>query len=265
MQLVRSATTLVAIQTMPTMLLGECGCGYLPARGRATLLGRRTLGGAARQVGMAMKTNTTNTTSPALSTALRTAGMPTKRVLTRARRLEALKRGYSDDPAFSHLRYRTPIAWGYGSVTPKIVFLLEAPRTHSVNVTEQIGYLRGPERVVVVDLLKSIDLAEEHIYYTGLVKYPLPNNREARPEEISASFPYLREELDVVQARHIVVFGRHLVDIVLPGVDLIHSHGNIFETPRRCYMPLYHPVAALYNKDIRNAMFRDFSRLNVVL
>jgi uracil-DNA glycosylase family 4 len=204
------------------------------------------------------------TTSQALSTATRTAGTPTKRVLTRARRLEVLKRDYCEDPAFSHLRYRTPITWGYGSITPKITILVEAPQTHSVNVVESIGYLNGPERVVVVDLLKSIDLAEEHIYYTGLVKYPLPGNREARPEEISASIPYLAEELDVIQARFVVVFGRHLVETLLPGADLIHHHGMLFES-HRSYMPMFHPVAALYNKDIRAAIFRDFSRLNMVI
>lgn len=186
-----------------------------------------------------------------------------KQVQTRVRRLDALNRAYSDDPAFSHLRYLTPMRRGHGNAEPKIVFLVESPQ-HQPDSIDDLHYLHGPERIVITDLLKSIDLAEETIYYTGLLKYPTPGNRGTRPDEVAASMPYLRSELKIVDPAMVVVFGRHLVELMLPGVQLVHHHGMLCEA-RRFYVPMFHPVAALYNADIRRAMFRDFARLNVIL
>lgn len=186
-----------------------------------------------------------------------------KQVRTRARRLEALNRAYSDDPAFSHLRYLTPMRAGHGNIEPRIAFLVESPQ-HQPDSMNDLQYLHGPERIVVKDLLRSIDLPEENIYYTGLVKYPTPGNRPTRADEVTASMPYLRSELAIINPFVVIVFGRHLVELILPGVQLVHHHGMLCEA-RRFYVPMFHPVAALYNADIRKAMFRDFARLNVIL
>lgn len=189
------------------------------------------------------------------------AVMP-KRIHTRPYRLDALRRRYSEDPAFSHLRYGNRMLPGEGNPFPRLVFVVESPTQQDVIKGR---YLSGGERLLLDDGLKAMDLSPDKTYLTSLVKYATPNNRCAKHEEMLASMLYLNDELDVLKATIVVVFGRHLNEWMFPEVNLIHQHGLLVEGRHRFYVPMLHPEAALRNSDIRKAFYRDMGRLGSIV
>lgn len=150
---------------------------------------------------------------------------------------------------------------GGGSDDPRVVFLVEAPRKQDVTNGR---YLSGPERMVFNDILKIVDLPEEETYLTGVLKYSTPNDRAGKPEELLASVEYTKDELLITNPAVVVVFGRHLIEWMFPGFDVVHCHGWVVEG-EYTYMPLLHPEAALRNADIRKATWKAAGQLATLL
>jgi DNA polymerase len=186
-----------------------------------------------------------------------------KRLVTREYRLERLRSAAQEDPALVHLSYQNLPLKGQGSLYADVAFVVEAP-TRS-DVRERRRYLGGPEKAVFLDMLKVLDLHEDSVYVTSLLKYPTPNDRAGRDEEMVAGVWYLQRELEVIQPKVVVTLGRHLSEWMFPGYSIVHEHGRIIEGRKWTYVPMFHPDAALRNANIRKAVFEDTGRVGMLL
>lgn len=147
---------------------------------------------------------------------------------------------------------------GAGNPNAVIVFIGEAP---GKNEDETGQPFIGAAGKFLDQLLAHAGLKREDVFITSIVKYRPPNNRDPRPEEKAASWPYLLRQLEVIQPKLVVTLGRHSMGHFLPGVTITNVHGTAHKSGKFTVMPLFHPAAALYNNNMKAMLFEDFTKL----
>lgn len=160
----------------------------------------------------------------------------------------------------------TQLVMGHGNPSAAVVFIGEAP---GKNEDLQGVPFVGAAGKFLDEMLAAADLVRSDVYITNIVKYRPPNNRDPRPEEKRAFWPFLLTELRVIQPTIIVTLGRHSMEYFLPGKKITEIHGQPkriqFGDDKIVVMPLYHPAAALYNGDLRTTLLEDFAGIPSVL
>ena len=163
---------------------------------------------------------------------------------------------------------------GAGSGEAKVMFVGEGPGEKEDN--QGLPFV-GAAGGLLDELLASIGLKRKEVYIANVVKHRPPGNRDPRPEEIEACWPYLTEQIKIIRPKLIVCLGRHSLARFLPNVGPISQvHGRAFkrrdsasaQSPSRddqAYMALYHPAVALYNGSYRTTLFEDFKKIPIAL
>jgi DNA polymerase len=108
------------------------------------------------------------------------------------------------------------------------------------------------------------------VYIANVVKCRPPDNRDPLPEEVEACWPWLMEQIKIINPKLIVTLGRHSMERFLPNQKISEVHGKamrrvIPEIGKRIFYTLYHPAAALYNGSMREVLIKDFKRIPKVL
>lgn len=163
---------------------------------------------------------------------------------------------------------RTNAVPGEGGFAKEILFIGEAPGR---NEDEQGRPFVGKAGQILNELLDSIGLTREDIFITNIVKCRPPNNRDPAPEEVKACTPFLEMQIQVLKPKIIVTLGRHAWKWVcehfgVPYESISRAHGKIYRTNTLLYgtitvMPMYHPAAAIYNKELLPALREDFKKI----
>lgn len=156
----------------------------------------------------------------------------------------------------------TQLVFGTGNPDADIVFIGEAP---GKNEDLQGEPFVGAAGKFLNEMLETIGLKRADIYITNIVKYRPPNNRDPLPEEKLAFLPYLKQQIDIIKPKLIVLLGRHSMDSLLPGLKISQAHGQPKRLRGQVYMPLFHPAAALYNGGLRQTLLDDFARIPLIL
>lgn len=156
----------------------------------------------------------------------------------------------------------TQLVFGAGNPDTEIVFIGEAP---GKNEDLQGEPFVGAAGKFLNEMLELIGLKRSDIYITNIVKYRPPNNRDPLPEEKLAFLPYLKQQLEIIKPKLIVLLGRHSMDSLLPGLKISQAHGQPKRLEGQVYMPLFHPAAALYNGGLRQTLIDDFVKIPLIL
>jgi uracil-DNA glycosylase family 4 len=123
----------------------------------------------------------------------------------------------------------------------------------------------------LLDYLMSLaGLDRSSVYITNVVKCRPPNNRDPRPEEISACLPFLRRQIAVISPKLIVCLGRIAASTVFKLAHLKWSgmyrlHGRVFESTVEGVVvkiiATFHPASAFYRKEVRELLEKDFTEV----
>ncbi len=157
---------------------------------------------------------------------------------------------------------KNPVA-GDGNAEAEVMFVGEGP-----GEKEDIQGLPfvGAAGKLLDQMLESIDLKREDVYIANVVKHRPPGNRDPKPEEVAACWPYLENQIEIIKPKLIVCLGRHSLGRFLPSVGPISAvHGKAFEKNGQAYMALYHPAVGLYNGGMRETLFIDFKKIRIAL
>lgn len=159
----------------------------------------------------------------------------------------------------------TQLVMGHGNAAADVVFIGEAPGKNED--LQGIPFV-GAAGKFLDQMLAEAYLQRSDIYITNIVKYRPPSNRDPKPEEKRAFWPFLVRELQIIQPRIIVTLGRHSMEYFLPGAKISEVHGKpkrvTFGDIKLVIMPLYHPAAALYNGDLKATLLEDFATIPAV-
>lgn len=160
---------------------------------------------------------------------------------------------------------------GEGSADAEIVFIGEAPGR---NEDETGRPFVGAAGKVLEKLLASIKLKREDVFITSIEKFRPPKNRDPKPNEIMACFPYLEKQIAVIQPKFIVTLGRHALRRMLeweaghevPAPSIEQLHGKVIKSKNgHAIFPIHHPAAMLYNRKLTSVIEKDFKTLQRLL
>ncbi len=162
---------------------------------------------------------------------------------------------------------------GEGSLSPKIMFIGEAP---GANEDKQGIPFCGRAGKILDELLESINLKREEVYITNIVKCRPPNNRNPLADEIESCSSFLDRQIEIIKPNLIATLGNFSSSYILkklatkkevPGISKIH--GKVFlikhKEKKVFIVPLYHPAVATYNPNTLPTLKKDFYILKLVL
>jgi DNA polymerase len=152
---------------------------------------------------------------------------------------------------------------GNGNINAEIMFVGEGPGERE----DELGLpFVGAAGKLLDEMLESIGLKRKDVYIANVVKHRPPGNRDPKPEEVEACWPYLKKQIEIIKPRLIVCLGRHSLMRFLPNIGTISQvHGRAFKYKGQAYMALYHPAAALYDGSMRKTLFEDFKKIKIAL
>lgn len=155
----------------------------------------------------------------------------------------------------------TNLVMGDGNVDADIVFVGEAPGRKE---DEQALPFVGASGKLLDKMLLGVGMSRDDVYITNILKYRPPDNRDPLPEEKDAFWPYLLEQLQIIQPKIVITLGRHSMEYFLPGMKISQIHGQLMhvriDDKNIVLVPLYHPAAALYNGSMRQTLVDDFTK-----
>lgn len=176
------------------------------------------------------------------------------------RALDDLRREMVDQNVGAELRASaTQLVMGDGQADADIVFVGEAPGKAE---DEQGLPFVGASGRFLNDMLEAAGLVRADVYITNIVKYRPPNNRDPSEEEKREFWPYLMQQLEVINPKVVITLGRHSGTCFIPDLRISRDHGQArrvkYHEQEFLVIPLYHPAAALYNGGMRQVLISDF-------
>jgi uracil-DNA glycosylase family 4 len=183
-------------------------------------------------------------------------------------RLDAIRQKVVDGNVTPELAAQaTNLVMGDGNPDADIVFVGEAP---GKNEDQQGLPFVGAAGRFLDEMLAQAGMDRSDVYITNIVKYRPPNNRDPSREEKQAFWPYLAEQLEVIDPKAVVTLGRHSMEFFLPDAKISQVHGHGVRKSVKYHdgkahewliVPLYHPAAALYNGSLRQTLIDDFLKI----
>lgn len=156
---------------------------------------------------------------------------------------------------------------GEGNLNATVVFIGEAPGRREDETGRPFVGAAGQ---LLERLLHQIGLRRCDVYIGNVVKCRPPDNRRPRAEEIKACAPHLEMQLKIIEPMVIAPMGNSAIGYLMRRFGLTPAyigriHGKQFEVDapwgRIVLVPLYHPAAALYLKDLEGVLEEDFESL----
>ena len=157
---------------------------------------------------------------------------------------------------------RTMAVPGEGSQSAQIVFIGEAPGFYEDKNGRPFV---GPAGQLLDKLLASIGLDRNDVYITNMIKCRPPKNRDPLPAEIRACRPFLDKQMNTIKPKIVVTLGRHSLSRWFPGETIGKARGKPRKRNGITIYPVYHPAAALRNKNFIPILEADFKNLLTLL
>lgn len=158
---------------------------------------------------------------------------------------------------------------GEGDPDAAIMFIGEAPGAKEAKTGRPFV---GSAGKLLDEMLGHIGLKRQDVYITNIVKDRPPENRDPRVGEIALYAPFLSQQIKIIRPEVLATLGRFSMDFILDqfnhpahGKKIGALHGEILSLQANygcvSLLPLYHPAATFYNRDLRPAFEADFEKL----
>jgi len=155
---------------------------------------------------------------------------------------------------------------GDGSHNARLMFIGEAPGKNEAKTGKPFC---GASGKILDELLEGAGLARGDVYITNIIKDRPQDNRDPSPDEIALYAPFLERQIEIIKPQVIATLGRYSMQYIMEKFNLGHElkpisqlHGHVFETDMSYgkvkIIPLYHPAVAIYNRNEKETLEKDF-------
>jgi len=151
---------------------------------------------------------------------------------------------------------------GEGSLNSKIIFIGEAP---GKNEDETGRPFVGRAGKLLTQLIQSLGLSRDDVWIGNVIKHRPPKNRPPKSEEIFACKNFLTRQIEFIGPEIIVSLGRFSFNYFFPDGKISSERGKLIDMGSFKLFPVYHPAAALRNKNFLNTLTADFAYLSELL
>jgi DNA polymerase len=162
---------------------------------------------------------------------------------------------------------RTKAVFGSGNADAELMFIGEAPGAEEDR--QGLPFV-GRAGQLLNQLLGEIGMKREDAFIANILKSRPPGNRDPQPEEIEACWPYLEQQINLIEPRVIATLGNFATKKItasqtgitrVRGVPQVHVLGG-----RTVFVfPLLHPAAALRSPSLVDTLREDFAKLPALL
>ena len=119
--------------------------------------------------------------------------------------LDALRQEVSKCTLCDLHRTRTQTVFGAGHPAAEWLIIGEAPGADEDRMGEPFVGRAGQ---LLTNMLRAMGLAREEVFIANILKCRPPNNRDPKPEEVNHCGAYLRQQIELIQPKIILVVGR---------------------------------------------------------
>ena len=115
---------------------------------------------------------------------------------------------------------------GRGSLTPRVVFVGEAPGAEE----DRLGLpFVGRSGKLLDEWIAYLELSEDDYYITNVVKCRPPENRDPTKQEVAVCRPFLHEQLELLNPEYVVCVGRFAMNVFFPKKNgILKQSGQFF-------------------------------------
>lgn len=159
---------------------------------------------------------------------------------------------------------------GEGNPDADIMFIGEAPGKKEDETGKPFC---GASGRILNELIISINLEREDVFVTSIEKFRPPKNRDPKPSEVEACFPYLERQIQIIDPKIIITLGRHALTLVLnwqtdekyKTISMGDWHGKSFTgKDGRTYFSIHHPSAVLHSFK-KEVIIEDLKKISKLL
>ncbi|MHC4927383.1 MAG: uracil-DNA glycosylase, partial [Planctomycetota bacterium] len=113
---------------------------------------------------------------------------------------------------------RTNAVPGQGNPKARLMFVGEAPGADE----DQKGLaFVGRAGKLLTQIIEAMGLSREEVFIGNILKCRPPGNRDPKPDEIANCWPYLKNQLEIMQPEIIVTLGAHASRTLLESKEAI--------------------------------------------
>jgi uracil-DNA glycosylase len=158
---------------------------------------------------------------------------------------------------------RTNTVFGEGNPDAEVMFVGEGPGQEE----DRLGRpFVGAAGKMLDQMLADVGLDRNIVFIGNIIKCRPPENRDPRPEEIDVCKDYLFAQISFIRPKLICTLGRHsLHTLVRPDISISKDHGKPIRWQGLVYLPMYHPAAVLYRRQLLDHLKYDFEQLKLML
>ena len=154
---------------------------------------------------------------------------------------------------------RLNIVWGKGNENADIMFIGEGPGAEE----DKMGVPFVGRAGKLLDMaFQAVGLDKESVYIANVVKCRPPGNRNPEPDEVEACSEYLRQQIQQVNPKIIVLLGSVSLKAILGNqYKITASRGNWYEKDGIAVLPTFHPAALLRDETKKIYLYQDLLRV----
>jgi DNA polymerase len=168
------------------------------------------------------------------------------------------------------VKTRINVLGGEGDPSAELMLIAQAPGEHE---DREGRMFIGPSGKVLDELLATVNIQRGEIYMTNLIKCMLPKNRKPKSDEIASCGPYLDREIELIGPKILASLGYFATRFVLEKYgfqvparpEFRKVYGQALTVDDKKIIPLQHPAAVLHNTSIKDAMLRNFRKMQALL
>jgi DNA polymerase len=139
---------------------------------------------------------------------------------------------------------RTQVVFGMGDPHADLIFIGEGPGAEEDR--QGLPFVGRSGQLLDKLMLEELGITRERVYIANVVKCRPPDNRDPRPEEITACRPYLEQQLDLIQPSVLVTLGKFAGQLLLDStVGITKLRGHDYPYRGAVLIPTLHPAYAL--------------------
>jgi DNA polymerase len=139
---------------------------------------------------------------------------------------------------------RTQVVFGMGDPHADLVFIGEGPGAEEDR--QGLPFVGRSGKLLDKLMLEELGITRDRVYIANVVKCRPPDNRDPRPEEITACRPYLEQQLDLIAPKVLVTLGKFAGQLLLDStVGITKLRGHDYPYRGAVLIPTLHPAYAL--------------------
>jgi len=154
-------------------------------------------------------------------------------------------------------RTRTQTVFGVGHPAAEWLIIGEAPGADEDRLGEPFVGRAGQ---LLTSMLRAMGLAREEVFIANILKCRPPNNRDPQANEINSCSSYLRQQIELIQPKIILVVGRiaaqSLLNVDTP-IGKMRGKKFTYQDTNIPVVATYHPAYLLRSPQQKRSAWED--------